>query len=1021
MKRRHPGQYFFLAIAALMIGSVAVPRVAAAIARMGARGMAFASDDEGKGVGSSDRSVARMDAESFAPAPGGNDAEVERWKRAAASGIVIADARVLTPDGASGARASLAAMFGAELSGWVARYYASPREALRDGGTSTAVRSALASLADRSSASMGKPCLAFESDGRDAIILESGAHFDGKAPLAEYGGRTAPLYARLYFNRADPALSGELAASDAGSVELGLTDSGRAALRDAGIPAAIPVAVIRATPFSRTALLNVDVSRLDVETPEGASSGLDWYRTHVSQFRYGSDDAVYWRVYAPLIASLSSPEAGSTRVAEADANASADAVSVRFRARGKNLWKADAVGGWDTFVVKGVNLGPALPGKAFTEMPTDENLYYRWFLMMTGMNLNAVRVYTLLPPAFYRAFRAYNLAHPGRELLLLQEIWPEENPMGGDYLERAYTAEFFAEIDRVVDAVHGGASIPARRSRSWGEYADDVSPWTLGFLVGRELESAEVLATDRLHAGYRYGGRWFSSTAGTPTEAWLASACDRAASREIGKWGSATPVSVVSWPPLDPVPHWVEWRDPDVIASGKPPSNDRASVDVSRIDVSPDFPAGFFGSYHIYPNYPDFMVTTPWYANYRDERGSFRYGGYLREFMMFHDKYPALVAEYGLSTSLGVAHLSPDGLHHGGQGEAEQGAGIARMTKAALAEGYAGTVVFEWIDEWAKKTWTTEPFMIPLDRHVVWRNALDPEQNYGLVAMLGSSRRGYREVAARSGGAGGNARASSVAIWGDESHLSLSIDSPRPWDSFRGTILVALDVADRARGLFTARGASVSVLGENSGDRAIAFPSGCEFLLELSFGADAVAAGTDGVSARLLASDSCNLGEGRASLDAKSGEAFSEIRVLVNRLSVDSLGSVTPAQYANRSILPCGIFSDGRNCVSVEGTRIIARLPWGMLNVSDPSRLTVLDDPGRYATWPASDSLRTVTSDGIIAYGTLLSEGAIESFPFDGARETDLWRYDPAFWDVPYWSEREKDSVAALRDFFGSY
>ncbi len=33
-----------------------------------------------------------------------------------------------------------------------------------------------------------------------------------------------------------------------------------------------------------------------------------------------------------------------------------------------------------------------------------------------------------------------------------------------------------------------------------------------------------------------------------------------------------------------------------------------------------------------------------------------------------------------------------------------------------------------------KKTWTTEPYMIPYDRQILWHNAVDPEQNYGILA-----------------------------------------------------------------------------------------------------------------------------------------------------------------------------------------------------------------------------------------------------------------------------------------------
>ena len=41
------------------------------------------------------------------------------------------------------------------------------------------------------------------------------------------------------------------------------------------------------------------------------------------------------------------------------------------------------------------------------------------------------------------------------------------------------------------------------------------------------------------------------------------------------------------------------------------------------------------------------------YGTYKDEKGILRYGGYLREFMQSHGRYPALVAEFGLANGAG--------------------------------------------------------------------------------------------------------------------------------------------------------------------------------------------------------------------------------------------------------------------------------------------------------------------------------------------------------------------------------
>src|SRR5437899_2747976 len=88
--------------------------------------------------------------------------------------------------------------------------------------------------------------------------------------------------------------------------------------------------------------------------------------------------------------------------------------------------------GWRPFYVKGINLGVALPGHFPSDFPTDDSTYGRWLELMAGARANAVRVYTILPPAFYRSLKAWNDAHPDRALWLLHGVWTELPP-GDDY------------------------------------------------------------------------------------------------------------------------------------------------------------------------------------------------------------------------------------------------------------------------------------------------------------------------------------------------------------------------------------------------------------------------------------------------------------------------------------------------------------------------------------------------------------------------------------------------------------
>src|SRR5439155_560053 len=106
---------------------------------------------------------------------------------------------------------------------------------------------------------------------------------------------------------------------------------------------------------------------------------------------------------------------------------------------------------------------------------------------------NAVRVYTILPPAFYRSLKAWNDAHPDRALWLLHGVWTELPP-GDDYDAVNWKAGFRAEMRRVVDLVHGHGLIAGRPGHAFGRYDSDVSDHVLGFIIGREWEPFSIRA-----------------------------------------------------------------------------------------------------------------------------------------------------------------------------------------------------------------------------------------------------------------------------------------------------------------------------------------------------------------------------------------------------------------------------------------------------------------------------------------------------------------------------------------------
>jgi hypothetical protein len=399
--------------------------------------------------------------------------------------------------------------------------------------------------------------------------------------------------------------------------------------------------------------------------------------------------------------------------------------------------------------------------------------------------------------------------------------------------------------------------------------------------------------------------------------------------------------------------------------------------------------AGLFGAYHIYPNYPDFIVNEPSYNLYKDSVGILRYGGYLEEFIKTHVRYPAIVAEFGIANGAGVAHLSPDGLHHGGSDEATAGRDILRMYDAIQKTGYTGASIFEFMDEWTKKTWIQEPFMIPFDRRVLWHNAVDPEQNYGLIANESIAPTAPEKTIQGSGAL------MQLDIAHDATYLYLTATLSADNLINGNEILIGIDTYKRAVGQMAwPRG-----LGTTA--------SGMEFLLEIK-----------PQEMRLQVIPSYNIARARYASTLMHSGAFSDIDMLVNGKVITKDGTMIPEKRFNASILRQGEFEESGNLWNVQGNILRVRIPWNRLNVTDPSSLKVLDD-SRSIDNPVTDQLKTIVTDGFVFDALVLDS---TSGKVIGKLEANIDA--PYIWsgweDTPPYRERLKKSYFIVRDLWGA-
>jgi len=721
---------------------------------------------------------------------------------------------------------------------------------------------------------------------------------------------------------------------------------------------------------------------------------------------------------------------------------------------GRRYFEIPVAGTFTPIFVKGVNLGVALPGKYPSEFPEDEATYRDWLDKIGKLGANVVRLYTLLPPEFYRALAAHNravlaAAGPGGSgltagyLHLIQGVWTGL-PDADRYDDPAFVAQFEAEMERVVDALHGNIAVAHRPGHAFGLYREDVSGMTLAFILGREWESYTVKNFDEMKPEGTFEGRYFRVERGTAMEQWVARMMDHVVGYEAGRYGAMRPATFTNWPTLDPLHHPTEatLAEERVIKkrlgipyddSPIPDWNvdeDGVALDTSRIRPTSEARAGLFASYHAYPYYPDFMNLDPGYAKARDPLGPDNYVGYLDELVAHHEGIPVLIAETGVPTSRGIAHGQPQGFTHGGHDEVAQGEIDARLVENAYQTGCAGSILFAWLDEWFKHNWQVMEFESPRERNRKWLNAQDPEQNYGLLAAAPGKERpaaildGRGEdwpASARLEAAPGTASGPALkAIWAasDEAYFYLRLDTEGldgdgdgriDWD--RREILVGIDTYDPR-------------LGDTRFPAPIdlSSPTGMEFMVTL--------AGEGASAIRVDAPYDLYSNGGRRPYRSIANDAGVyvdiETRIQITRYGRD--GTIYPEVMWNRSPLRRGVtdpaspsYDSLSDWDADAGTGIFElRFPWGLLNVTDPSSLRVVHE-----VRTSRGEVGTAETGGFRIYAVLADprDGKLlDTLPALDGRSPGTLATGPVYawkgWEDPSYHLRLKKSYDIVRDRF---
>lgn len=654
---------------------------------------------------------------------------------------------------------------------------------------------------------------------------------------------------------------------------------------------------------------------------------------------------------------------------------------------GDFIGKKDA-SGYLPLILKGINLGSSPPGYFPGEIAyaIPGNTYEKWIKMMTAAGFNSVRVYTLHPPVFYEKLAEYNSENPDNPLYLFQGIWLEEIENGSDpdeYNLFLKEEQFSQSIDEVIDCIHGNRDIPFRPGRAYGDYNTDISPWVAGYIIGREVAPQEIDSTNATNSAVTsFSGQRFSVADAEPSEVFFTRMLDKTASYEMDNYLTGRPVSISSWPTLDPLSHPTEiFTDEDV-----------ASVDITRISEQGSENL-LFASYHAYPYYPDFVSQDPGYRTYSDAEGPNSYFGYLTDLRNHYGNIPLIIAEFGVPSSRGDAHTSFSGMNHGGHSEEEQGVNNVRLLRNILNAGGGGGFMFAWMDEWFKRTWIVEYLEAVgfesgtsfITTRQLWHNIVSPEQNFGLISF---EQEGYFQ--------------SHSFVTDDSSPDPIGITAHAANDFLRISINTGEPVA-QGDSVIIALDTYRKDLGESILPGGNRIDNRAEFMIISKRGSD---------TATLYVTEAYNM----KGLTPRFNLTNPDIQKFKSTVSdgapwvrVEWFNNGFTGEEAYPGILRAGTGEEPNRgkgeSISWNGSEITIDIPWTLIHFFDPTRMRVIDGAvsgdGGYS-WSINDS----ESDGV-AVSVELNGEVINTFSR---------LYWPPWQVVPQTVERTKASLGIIRE-----
>lgn len=164
---------------------------------------------------------------------------------------------------------------------------------------------------------------------------------------------------------------------------------------------------------------------------------------------------------------------------------------------------------WQKLDIVGVNLDSNKPGNFPNEKKVTEKEYLNWLTIIDNMGANCIKVPDIMESDFYIALERFNKDRE-EPIYIIQGIYFDEIDLknGEDIQSEELEEKFKNNIELVVDSIHGN-ELTSSKAIENQYYKADISNYLLGYTLGVEFASRDLIYTELINNKKSYNGTYF--------------------------------------------------------------------------------------------------------------------------------------------------------------------------------------------------------------------------------------------------------------------------------------------------------------------------------------------------------------------------------------------------------------------------------------------------------------------------------------------------------------------------------